>query len=92
MTQHTPGSWQIEREARDESEFKVDRIYTVKDEYGEDGNNVHYSLKEAVDFLYDGMDTKNGQIFDGHTDELVAYVVNGKIKLLKEAETPHENK
>jgi len=80
--------WRIEREPRDESEFKVSRVYTVQNKFGEDGENVHFSLEEAIEFLGDWMGTKTGTILDAHTDEIVAHVAKGKIKLVgKQNET-----
>jgi hypothetical protein len=82
MTQKT--EWVIEREPRDESEFKVSRVYTVQNQFGEDDHNVHFSLEDAVEFLKYEMGTGNGKIFDAHTDVLVAHVVKGKLKLTGE--------
>lgn len=60
---------------------QVDRVYVVQNEFGDSDDNPLYSIKEAISYLRDAFDTKDGKIFDAHTNELVGHVVKGKLQL-----------
>ena len=57
-------------------------VYTVETMSGETDLTPFYSLQEALEFLQDVEETNDGKIFDAHTEQLVANVVNGNIVMV----------
>lgn len=80
LNEHFKNEPRIERVCHNSA--PVSRVYVVETMSGETEDCPIYSIEEAVEFLEDVHETKNGRILDCHTDEVVAIVKNGKVKLV----------